>query len=85
MSFPEDSSTLVRIAQLMRSSCGVVLAEVSTPFLYAVGSLRRKRSIVDGNLSTMPAKFMLENVEGICYGEEWLSMRFVVWVNRVVS
>ena len=60
MGFPEDSSAPFRTAQLMRSSFGVVLPKVSTPFLYAVGSLRR--SIVNGNSSIMPAKWMFENV-----------------------
>ena len=41
-----------------------VLPEVSTPFLYALGSLSRRTSIVDGNPSTMLAKWMLENVQG---------------------
>ena len=81
MGFPEDSSAPFRTAQLMRSSIGVVLPEVSTPFLYAGGSLRR--IIVDGNSSTIPAKWMFENVRGIWHGEGWLSMRFVVGVNRV--
>ncbi|KIJ90055.1 hypothetical protein K443DRAFT_15559 [Laccaria amethystina LaAM-08-1] len=54
ISSPEGSLTLCGTAQLMRLSLGVVLPEVSTPFLHIVDRPKRMGSIVDGNLSTMP-------------------------------
>lgn len=72
MGFPEDGSTLCGTAQLMRLTFGVVLPEVSTPFIHAVGWPRtaRRGSIVDGKPFTMPAKWVLENARGLFIGRD---------------
>ena len=64
---PEGSSTPFRIVQLVRSSSGVVHPKVSTPLLHTGNA--KEDECRRWEPSTMPAKWMLENVRGLHHKE----------------